>query len=169
MYKRQVDDSLPPYQLTVYAKEYRSPDFLKGGVMYQIFPDRFYRSGRPKQDVPADRVLRDDWGGMPVWQPDAQGKIRNNDYFCGDLAGIEEKLPYLQELGVTCLYPVSYTHLDVYKRQGQGCVKAGKQIRAGAAACRPQGQQRTGTGAFYFHIHGLQPPFIPRGGTHSPG
>ena len=111
-FQGEVDDSLPPYQLTVYAKEYRTPDFLKGGVMYQIFPDRFYRSGRPKQDVPADRVLRDDWGGMPVWQPDAQGKIRNNDYFCGDLAGIEGKLPYLQELGVTCLYlnPIFEAH-----------------------------------------------------------
>lgn len=31
--------------------------------MYQIFPDRFRRSGEPKTDVPSDRILREDWGG----------------------------------------------------------------------------------------------------------
>ena len=33
-----------PYQITVYDKNYRTPDWLKEGVMYQIFPDRFYKS-----------------------------------------------------------------------------------------------------------------------------
>lgn len=49
-------------------------------------------------------VLRDDWGGEPVWQPDLHKEILNNDFFGGNLAGIREKLPYLQELGVSCLY-----------------------------------------------------------------
>lgn len=30
--------------------------------------------------------------------------IWNNDYFGGDLKGIEEKLPYIADLGVTCIY-----------------------------------------------------------------
>lgn len=30
--------------------------------------------------------------------------IWNNDYFGGDLLGVEEKLPYLKDLGVTCIY-----------------------------------------------------------------
>ena len=36
----------------------------------------------------------------------------NNDYFGGDLKGIEEKLPYLSELGVTCIYlnPIFEAH-----------------------------------------------------------
>ena len=29
------------FQLTVYNEDYQTPQFLKGGVMYQIFPDRF--------------------------------------------------------------------------------------------------------------------------------
>lgn len=41
-----------PFQLTVFDPGFHTPDFLKGGVMYQIFPDRFYRSGMPKQNVP---------------------------------------------------------------------------------------------------------------------
>ena len=49
-------------------------------------------------------VLRDDWGGEPVWQPDLHKEILNNDFFGGNLAGIREKIPYLKELGVSCLY-----------------------------------------------------------------
>ena len=33
-------------------------------------------------------------GGTPKWYPDENGRF-NNDYFCGDLKGIEEKLEYL--------------------------------------------------------------------------
>lgn len=92
------------WQLTVYSKDFDTPDWLKGGVFYQIFPDRFFNSGKKKVDVPSDRVLRNDLEGEPEWRPTAEGKVLNNDYFCGDLKGIEEKLPYLSGFGVTCLY-----------------------------------------------------------------
>lgn len=38
--------------------------------------------------------------------------IWNNDYFGGDLKGIEEKLPYIADLGVTCIYlnPIFESH-----------------------------------------------------------
>lgn len=75
-----------------------------GWVMYQIFPDRFARSEEPKAGVPTDRVLRGDWGGQPEWRPDATGTIRNNDYFGGDLKGIEQRLAAAWRSGVTCLY-----------------------------------------------------------------
>lgn len=100
------------WQLTVYDRAMQTPDWLKGGVMYQIFPDRFYNSGKPKKNVPEDRVLRTDTENLPYWRPDSAGKVRNNDYFGGDLAGIAEKLPYLKDLGVTCLYlnPIFEAH-----------------------------------------------------------
>ena len=100
------------WQLTCFEKDFKTPDWAAGGIMYQIFPDRFFCSGKPKTAVPADRVLRDDWGGQPMWQPDAAGKVRNDDYFGGDLDGITEKLDYLQSLGVTCLYlnPIFEAH-----------------------------------------------------------
>ena len=92
------------WQLTVYDPAYQTPDFIKGGLYYQIFPDRFFCSKKAKQNVPADRILHPDFSGLPEFLPNAQGKILNNDYFGGDLAGITEKIPYLRELGVTCLY-----------------------------------------------------------------
>ena len=92
------------WQLTVYDENMRPPVCLREGVMYQIFPDRFYSSGEPKRGVPEDRVLRGDWGGVPEWRPNRYGEVTNSDYFCGDLAGIARKLDYLKELGVTVLY-----------------------------------------------------------------
>lgn len=100
------------FQLTVYGKDYETPDFLKGGIMYQIFPDRFCNSGKPKENIPEGRVMRDDWGGTPWYRPDHNGHVWNNDYFGGDFAGIQSKLPYLKDLGVTCIYlnPIFESH-----------------------------------------------------------
>ncbi len=92
------------FQLTVFEKDFQTPRWLKGGLIYQIFPDRFYFSGKEKKNVPSDRVLRCDWGGEPSWRPDERGRVLNNDYFGGDLEGICQKLGYLKSLGVSCLY-----------------------------------------------------------------
>lgn len=100
------------FQLTVYDKHYETPDFLKGGVMYQIFPDRFCKSGKVHENIPEDRIIREDWGGTPYYKPDQNGHVWNNDYFGGDFAGIQSKLPYLSDLGVTCIYlnPIFESH-----------------------------------------------------------
>ena len=100
------------WQITVYSPDFRTPDWIKGGIIYQIFPDRFCFSGHKKKNIPDDRVIRTDWGGLPEYHPDSKGIIRNNDYFCGDFKGIEEKLPYIASLGVNCIYlnPISSAH-----------------------------------------------------------
>lgn len=100
------------WQLTVTEKGFKTPDWLKGGIIYQIFPDRFFSSGKEKKNVPSDRVLRSDWGGEPQWRPDFEGRVRNNDFFGGDLEGIRLKLPYLKSLGVNCIYlnPIFESH-----------------------------------------------------------
>lgn len=89
------------YQLTVTFQGYKTPDLLKGGVIYQIFPDRFYRGGNA--DVCEGKVLRKDWGGQPTYR-NADGQILNNEFFGGDFKGITAKLGYLKEMGVTVVY-----------------------------------------------------------------
>lgn len=83
---------------------FQCPSWLKKGVMYQIFPDRFIRS---KEYIPPvmnkDYILREDWGGEPKYK-DEDDVVRNNDFFGGNLKGIIEGLPYLKELGVTVIY-----------------------------------------------------------------
>lgn len=106
------DASGNDFQLTVYDENYKTPDFIKGKTMYQIFPDRFFKSGKTHKNVPADRELRTDWGGVPNFRPDSNGQVTNSDYFGGDLAGIEEKLGYIKSLGVSCIYlnPIFEAH-----------------------------------------------------------
>ncbi len=94
--------NLVSWQITVCDEAYSTPDWMKGGLMYQIFPDRFYKSG--EISIADGKILRDDWGEMPYFRPNADGKVLNNDFFGGNLKGVTEKLDYLQSLGVTVLY-----------------------------------------------------------------
>ncbi len=95
-------DPAEGFLLTVSSKDYRTPDWFKGGVMYQIFPDRFCKEGS-MPDIKG-RVQRLDWGGTPTFRPNEKGKVLNNDFFGGNFKGIQSKLPYLKDLGVTVIY-----------------------------------------------------------------
>ena len=97
--------NLPPsYQVTVYDPAYDTPGYLRRGIMYQIFPDRFHRSGIPRTGRD-DAVIRKDWYALPF--PYGNGLHGSNpakDFFGGDLEGIRRKLPYLRDLGITIIY-----------------------------------------------------------------
>lgn len=90
------------FQLTVYDDAYKTPQWIKGGVFYHIFVDRFRKKGSMPEKPSS--VSRSDWGAVPHYLPDENGEILNNDFFGGNLEGIIEKLPYLQSLGVSCIY-----------------------------------------------------------------
>ncbi len=90
------------WQLTVYEKDFTTPDFIKGGIIYHIFVDRFNRSG----DTPIRRdiVFHENKNDTPIYAPNAHGIVENIDFYGGNLPGICEKLPYLNSLGVTAIY-----------------------------------------------------------------
>ncbi|MBS6464453.1 MAG: glycoside hydrolase family 13 protein [Firmicutes bacterium] len=90
------------YLLLVYRRGFVTPDWIKGGIIYQIFPDRFYKVGN--LPIESGKRLRSDWGGIPDYLPDESGEIQNNDFFGGNLRGIIEKLPYLSSLCVKAIY-----------------------------------------------------------------
>jgi len=90
------------FQITVYKPDAGRPEWIHGGVIYHIFVDRFRHGGQIR--LGSGAVHRADWGGCPYFLPDERGIIKNNDFFGGDLYGVIEKLPYLEELGVTCIY-----------------------------------------------------------------
>ncbi|RME06770.1 MAG: glycoside hydrolase family 13 protein, partial [Deltaproteobacteria bacterium] len=84
---------------------FRTPQWAKEATFYQIFVDRFY-DGDPSNNVPDEAYAlgqykvytHDDWNELP------ENPGHGNDFFGGDLAGVEAKLPYLQDLGVTAIY-----------------------------------------------------------------
>ena len=93
------------WQLSCVPKDFCPPEDFRGKVMYQIFPDRFYKAGECKLDgkllpYTVHENLRD----VPEFRPDRYGEVRNCDFFGGNLRGIEEKLDYLKELGVGVIY-----------------------------------------------------------------
>ncbi len=100
-----VYDHVPPsYQITVYNKGAKTPDWFKHTVMYQIFPDRFYRKG-DKLIAKEGAVYHASWQDDPFYYKDPDTKeIISYDFYGGNLAGIKEKLDYLKDMGISVIY-----------------------------------------------------------------
>lgn len=101
--------SYPPdsYQITVYNREFSTPNWFKESIIYQIFVDRFYNGneGEVIYRCKDGYIVHTNWFDMPNHRPDPDtGEIMCNDFFGGNLLGIIKKLPYLKELGVSVIY-----------------------------------------------------------------
>ena len=97
-------ENVQSWQLTVY-EESSTPAWFGCGVVYQIFPDRFCRLELPDPaGMVGSRTIHENWSNLPDWRPDAQGEVRNCDFFGGSLQGILSKLDDLTDFGVTVLY-----------------------------------------------------------------
>ena len=79
------------------------PEWATDAIYYQIMVDRFNRSDNAAPMKLAYRNYRN-WGEMPNWERNEYGEFHNNDFFGGDLKGVEDKLDYLKELGITVIY-----------------------------------------------------------------
>ncbi|MBQ4109926.1 MAG: glycoside hydrolase family 13 protein [Clostridia bacterium] len=93
------------WQILCYRKDFDTPDCMKGKIMYQIFPDRFYKEGDCDLTYKHSPFWQhQSFDDVPEFRPDILNKIPNNDFFGGNLNGIKAKLPYLKELGVDIIY-----------------------------------------------------------------
>ena len=98
------------FQLSVSDFKYISPHKSYGGIIYQIFVDRFSKGKRAiKKD---SGIYPEDFEFIPEYPKYPGAPLKNNTYFGGNLSGIAEMLPYFQELGVTLLYltPIFESH-----------------------------------------------------------
>lgn len=98
------------WQLSCVPKNAETPEWAQGAIIYQIFPDRFAKSGNCDLTGKLEPyTVHQNWNEEVHWQPTERGEVLNNDFFGGNLRGITEKLPYLASLGVTILYlnPIS--------------------------------------------------------------
>jgi glycosidase len=107
----QQDPSLLPSQDIPRAQEMRSraADWRNGVVVYQIFVDRFAPSSSLEQKralYTPPRKLRD-WNELPrkgTYLENDQVWSHEIDFWGGDLSSVQERLDYLQELGVDVVY-----------------------------------------------------------------
>ena len=83
---------------------FHTPDWAKGAIFYQIYVDRFYNGDR-SNDVEDNEYIYIGEGTSKVtdWNkyPAAMG-VR--EFYGGDIAGVMQKLDYLQDLGVEVIY-----------------------------------------------------------------
>lgn len=88
------------WQVFAYLPEFDTPDWIKGGIMYQIFVDTFASKNLPERLK--DKVVN--WNTFPKWVPDSDGEYRNDQFYGGNIRGIIDHLLYLKTLNVTVLY-----------------------------------------------------------------
>ncbi|WP_224753848.1 alpha-amylase family glycosyl hydrolase [Paenibacillus terricola] len=152
-----ADEGALPYDLTIYKAGYKTPDWIKNAVVYQLFVDRFFdgdQTNNRAKVVDGVRGVRNDAdgsnttitttksqyfdGGVPndptpdqVWgnwsntpenpdrttpenapyYPNAKSDgVWSNEFYGGDIAGVSQKLDYLQSIGITAIYlnPVAW-------------------------------------------------------------
>ncbi len=107
---------------------FQTPDWVQDTVFYQIFPDRFAKASSDndpryielyKNENDRHETFIPDWkqgikpGDNPVLRGEEQLSERDNSihppagyyaFYGGDLLGVKEKIPYLQELGINAIY-----------------------------------------------------------------
>ena len=98
------------WQVSCIPADFKTPDWAKGATIYQIFPDRFCKSGDCDLTGKLEPyTVHKNWYEEVQWQPTPDGTVLNNDFFGGNLRGITEKMDYIASLGTTILYlnPIS--------------------------------------------------------------
>ena len=83
---------------------YKTPDWAKGAVFYQIFVDRFC-NGDTTNDVETNEYCYINEGTVKVdnWEK-VPASMGVREFYGGDLKGVMDKLDYLQNLGVDVIY-----------------------------------------------------------------
>lgn len=91
------------YCFTIYPG-FKTPDWAKGAVFYQIMVDRFYNADKTN-DVKDNEYTylgmnsytKKNWEELP-------SAYANPEFYGGDLVGIMQKMSYLKELGIEAIY-----------------------------------------------------------------
>lgn len=99
----ECDKRLGWYDFAV-TPGFRTPDWAKGAVMYQIYTDRFF-NGDKSNDVETREysyigdysVKVEDWNKYPA-------TMGVREFYGGDIQGVWDKLDYLEKLGVEVIY-----------------------------------------------------------------
>ncbi len=98
------------WQISCISPDFTTPDWAKGAIIYQIFPDRFHRSGKCNLTGKLrPYTVHRHWDEDVDWAPDENGIVHNNDFFGGNFRGITEKMDYIASLGTGIIYlnPIS--------------------------------------------------------------
>jgi glycosidase len=109
------------FTISIYPQKYGIPEWAKGIVWYQIFPER-YANGDTLNDPEAEKVFSNsknapkdwevtkwtsNWFDQSDWEKKLGGNVRDHLYerrYGGDIQGIIDRLDYIKELGTGAIY-----------------------------------------------------------------
>lgn len=98
-----VSDLNQYYNFVIYPG-FKTPEWMRGAVIYQIYVDRFFNGDKSNDVVSGEysyigeHVTHvDNWDKYPA-------TMGVREFYGGDLSGVIQKLDYLQDLGIQCIY-----------------------------------------------------------------
>lgn len=94
------------WQITVYSRDFKTPTKFKSSIMYQIFPDRYFRRNDEKLVSAfneSERQVHENWDEIPNSSLDTKN-YSAKDFFGGSLNGINDKISHIKELSVDVIY-----------------------------------------------------------------
>ncbi|NOH62325.1 maltodextrin glucosidase [Vibrio sp. RE88] len=169
-----------------FNSKHQPPAWVNKQVFYQIFPDRFcngnsdisVKTGEYKVSGGTRNVVAKQWG-EPV---DVSNGNAGCEFYGGDLHGVEQKLDYLETLGITALYlnPIfaapsnhkydtsDYLNVDPHLGSNQHFAELCQQIHQRDMKIMLDAVfNHTSTEHPWFNLQGLHPEVGAYQGTHS--
>ncbi len=102
--KQGVTNDINPDFNFVVLPGFKTPDWAKGAVMYQIYVDRFYNGDKSNDVVNNEYAYL---GTRAKHIDDWDAPLENLDvcnFYGGDLQGVIDKMAYLKDLGIDAIY-----------------------------------------------------------------
>lgn len=91
------------YNFVIYPG-FKTPEWVRGAVIYQIYVDRFYNGDKSNDVVDHEYAYIgehvrhvDNWDKYPA-------SMGVREFYGGDLEGVIQKLDYIENLGIQCIY-----------------------------------------------------------------
>lgn len=129
LHQRDVPDAS---DFRLLAHDAPPPEWARGAVVYQIFPDRFARSRA------ADTREMPDWAVPAHWSDpvDIRAKVIARQLYGGDLDGVVDHLDHLERLGIDVLYFTPFFPARSNHRYDAASFEAVDPLLGGEAALR---------------------------------
>lgn len=83
---------------------FRTPNWAKGAVMYQIFVDRFYNGDKTNDVLTNEYVYLYDYSTQVTDWDKYPAQMGVREFYGGDLQGVLDKMDYLEDLGIDVIY-----------------------------------------------------------------